>query len=72
MDKDILIALIGAGAVIIAAVIGGVGANFVKKKVQKNKTNVNQSSKGDNVTMIGVQNYQKDNEKDEEREAEEK
>lgn len=72
MDKDILIALISAGAVIIAAVIGGVGANFVKKKVQKNKTNVNQSSKGDNVTMIGVQNYQKDNEKDEEREAEEK
>lgn len=72
MDKDILIALISAGAVIIAAVIGGVGATFVKKKVQKNKTNVNQSSKGDNVTMIGVQNYQKDNEKAEEREAEEK
>lgn len=71
MDKEIMTALISAGAVIIAAVIGGVAATVVKKKVQKNKTNVNQSSKGDNVTMIGVQNYQIDNEKDDEGEKNE-
>ena len=48
MDKEIIIALIGAAAVIIAAIIGVWGK---KEKT----TNIKQKSSGKNNTQIGIQ-----------------
>ena len=48
MDKEIIIALIGAAAVIIAAIIGVWGK---KEKT----TNIKQKASGKNNTQIGVQ-----------------
>ena len=48
MDKEIIIALIGAAAVIIAAIIGVWGK---KEKT----TNIKQKASGKNNTQIGIQ-----------------
>ena len=48
MDKEIIIALIGAAAVIIAAIIGVWGK---KEKM----TNIKQKASGKNNTQIGIQ-----------------
>ena len=50
MDKEIIIALIGAAAVIIAALIGLLAKNKEKS------TKVKQKATGKNITQIGVQN----------------
>ena len=48
MDKEIIIALIGAAAVIIAAIIGIWGK-------KEKSTNIKQKSSGKNNTQIGIQ-----------------
>lgn len=55
MDKEIIIALIGAAAVIIAAIIGVWGK---KEKM----TNIKQKASGKNNTQIGIQINKKESE----------
>jgi len=57
MSEGILIALIGAGAVIIAAVIGLIGKNITNSSNRNVK--IKQSSKGNTVTQVGIQNITK-------------
>ena len=56
MSEEIIIAIIGAVAVIAAAVITGVFS--LKKKTEKTKcdTSIQQTQNGNNNTQIGVQN----------------
>ena len=49
MSEDIIVAIIGAAAVVIAAIIG-----LLKKSVG-DKTTVTQRAKGNDITQIGVQ-----------------
>ena len=49
MSEDIIVAIIGAAAVVIAAIIG------LFKKSGGNKTTVKQRAKGNDITQIGVQ-----------------
>lgn len=57
MDKEIFIALIGAAAVIIAAIIGVWGK---KEKT----TNIKQKASGKNNTQIGIQINKKESDTD--------
>ena len=56
MSEDILIAIIGAGAVILAAIITGLFGLTKTKARHKNKKSNIQKIKGNNNTQIGVQN----------------
>lgn len=51
MSEDILIAFIGAGAVIIAAIITAISKDTTKSK----KSVIRQKSKGNSNTLIGLQ-----------------
>ena len=51
MSDTIIAAIIGAGAVIFAAVIG-----LIAKSISKNKTIVKQVQKGNNNKQVGVIN----------------
>lgn len=57
MDKEIIIALIGAAAIIIAAIIGVWGK---KEKT----TNIKQKASGKNNTQIGIQINKKESDTD--------
>lgn len=57
MDKEIIIALIGAAAAIIAAIIGVWGK---KEKI----TNIKQKASGKNNTQIGIQINKKESDTD--------
>ena len=50
MEKDIIVAIIGAAGVIIAALIG------LLAKSKEKSTKVKQKASGKNITQIGVQN----------------
>ena len=54
MDKSIVASIIGGIATIIAAII-----MLIKKDNKNKKTQVNQHSKGNNNTIIGIQNNKK-------------
>lgn len=51
MSEGILVASIGAGAVIIAAIITAIGKDATKSK----KAAIKQKAKGNNNTLIGLQ-----------------
>lgn len=55
MSENIIVALIGAGAVIIAAIITLIG-NLKKKNVSEKRTKIKQSAKGNSNVQIGIQN----------------
>ena len=57
MSEGIIIALIAAGATILAAFIG-----LFAKSISKKKTVINQNQKGDNNTQIGIVNNTRSNE----------
>ena len=53
MEKDIIVAIISASAVVLAAIITGVFAMIGKNKKH---TNISQQQKGQNNVQIGIQN----------------
>ena len=53
MEKEIIVAIISASAVILAAIITGVFAMIGKNKKH---TNISQKQKGQNNVQIGIQN----------------
>lgn len=57
MDTEIVVAIIGAGAVIISALIAGV-FSLAKQKSRKNTVNkeIKQNQTGTNNIQIGIQN----------------
>lgn len=55
MSEGIVVALIGAGAVVIAALIG-----LIAKATSKTKTQIKQKQKGNGNTQIGIQNNKGD------------
>ena len=53
MEKEIIVAIISASAVVLAAIITGVFAMIGKNKKH---TNISQKQKGQNNVQIGIQN----------------
>ena len=53
--NNLTIALIGAGATILAALIGLFIRSVYKKNVSKKRININQNQRGNNNTQIGIQ-----------------
>lgn len=56
MRENIIVALIGAGAVIIAAIVSLLGNLSKKKSLSGEKTIIKQSVKGNSNVQIGIQN----------------
>ena len=52
MEKEIIVAIIGAAAAVTAALIGLFGKN---KATNRRNTEVHQTASGDNITQIGIQ-----------------
>lgn len=62
MDKEIIIAMIGAAATVAVALIGLIGKkNKSSRNAENNrKTVINQQAEGANSTLIGIQiNHEK-------------
>ena len=53
MEKEIIVAIISAIAVVLAAIITGIFSKFSKKR---KGTNISQKQKGQNNMQIGIQN----------------
>lgn len=55
MEKEIIVALITAGGVIIAAIINHVGNRKKPKGKSERDIKINQRAKGETVTQVGIQ-----------------
>lgn len=62
MTEGVIIALIGAGGAIVAALIGGIFAIIKNGKKSSGSTSIKQKQKGNNNIQIGQQNYYSDKE----------
>ena len=56
MSENIIVAFIGASAVIIAAIVALIGNLGKKKSKSEGKTTIKQSVKGNSNVQIGIQN----------------
>ena len=60
MTEGVIIALIGAGGTIVAALIGGIFVVIKNGKKANGSTSIKQKQKGNNNIQIGQQNYYSD------------
>lgn len=56
MSEEIIIAIIGAGGVVLAAIIGGIFSFLKRNKDNGSILKIKQSQKGNNNIQIGQQN----------------
>lgn len=66
MEKEVLVAIIGAGAVVLAAIISGLFGLNKKDDTKSKIIKIEQKQKGKGNTQIGIQNNcaRKDEDKD--------